>query len=204
MKIGIDFDNTVVCYDGVFEALAREEGILAPSVKATKGAVRDELRKQGKEERWIEIQGLVYGERMKDASPFAGIKEFLAKAKAQGAETFIVSHKTRYPFRGPQFDLHESAYEWLQAQGIYDRKHPHTFPRVYLELTKEAKLARIAELGCEVFIDDLPEFLSEKAFPSRASRILFDPNNDHGENPCYSRASSWNEISSRLLSPKER
>jgi hypothetical protein len=202
MKIGIDFDNTVVCYDGVFEALAREENILSPSVRPTKGAVRDELRRQGKEERWIEIQGLVYGARMKDASPFPGIKEFLATAKAEGAETFIISHKTRFPFRGPQFDLHESAYEWLKAQGIYDRANPKAFPHVFLELTKEAKLARIADLGCEVFIDDLPEFLGEKEFPEAAKRFLFDPNGDHPESSIYSRVSSWEALSTQLLSHK--
>jgi len=199
MKIGIDFDNTTVCYDGVFEAIAREENILPPDVRPTKAAVRDALREQGKEERWIEIQGLVYGARMKDAQPFPGIKAFLEKAANRGIETYIVSHKTRYPFRGPQHDLHEAAYEWLQAQGIYDRAHPRKFPHVFLELTKEAKLARIAELHCSVFIDDLPEFLTEKQFPTKARRILFDPNSDQLEHFDYSRMSSWEALSSHLL-----
>jgi hypothetical protein len=45
---------------------------------------------------------------------------------------------------------------------------------VWLELTKQEKIQRIAKLGCDGFIDDLPEFLSEPAFP-KIQRLLFDP-----------------------------
>ena len=47
--------------------------------------------------------------------------------------------------------------------------------QTYFELTKEAKLSRIGDLNCDIFIDDLPEFLLEPMFPIRTKRILFDP-----------------------------
>lgn len=77
MRIGIDFDNTIVCYDGLFHRIAVEKGWLDSSVSATKQAVRDALRKQGQEEDWIWLQGEVYGARILQATPFPGVWDFL-------------------------------------------------------------------------------------------------------------------------------
>ena len=52
--------------------------------------------------------------------------------------------------------------------------------QVFFELTKEEKLARIGTLGCDVFIDDLPEIFQAAAFPRGTRRILFDPEAHHG------------------------
>ena len=69
----------------------------------------------------------------------------------------------------------------------------------YFELTKQAKLQRIATLGCTHYIDDLPEILSEPEFPSNVVRLLFDPGNDHGDNTLFARSPSWHSISDELL-----
>ena len=44
---------------------------------------------------------------------------------------------------------------------------------VYFENTRQDKIARIAQVGCTHFIDDLEEVLSDPAFPSGVERILF-------------------------------
>ena len=49
MLVGLDFDNTIVCYDRLFHRLARERGLIPEHVPATKGAVRDHLRNVGRE-----------------------------------------------------------------------------------------------------------------------------------------------------------
>ncbi len=39
MLVGLDFDNTIVCYDRLFHRLASERGFITEAVPATKGAV---------------------------------------------------------------------------------------------------------------------------------------------------------------------
>jgi len=70
---------------------------------------------------------------------------------------------------------------------------------VFWELTRAAKLGRIAERGCTHFIDDLPEVLSEPAFP-KVERILFDPNGLHGGETEFPRVLSWTEIWDKVQS----
>jgi len=53
---------------------------------------------------------------------------------------------------------------------------------------------KITELGCACFIDDLPEFLSDAAFPEGVQRIAFDPHHEAEPSSLYRRAHSWTEI----------
>src|SRR5262249_48577553 len=184
MLVGLDFDNTIVCYDRLFHRLARERGLLPDHVPATKGAVRDYLRSIGREDDWTEMQGVGYGPRISDAEPFPGVKEFLAVAKNSGVRVVIISHKTRHPYLGEKYDLHAAAQTFLTAHGFYRTSDTGLSPdEVFLELTKQAKLDRIGSLGCEVFVDDLPEFLAEPSFPVRPRKVLFDPADANPDHP---------------------
>jgi hypothetical protein len=167
MRIGIDFDNTIACYDGVFHAAAVERGLIPREVPSDKTSVRNHLRAIGQEDDWTELQGYVYGARMDLVSPYPGVAEFIDAARAAGHEVCIVSHKTRTPFRGPAYDLHEAARGFLAARGFDVPAH--------FELTLAEKIGRIAALGCDAFIDDLPELLAEPSFPQSTRKILFDP-----------------------------
>ncbi|PIQ25951.1 hypothetical protein COW36_02920 [bacterium (Candidatus Blackallbacteria) CG17_big_fil_post_rev_8_21_14_2_50_48_46] len=199
MKIGVDFDNTIVCYDALFHTLACEEQKLIPlETPVSKGAVRDALRAVGHEESWIAMQGEVYGARITEATPFEGVKDFFRAAQALGIKLSIVSHKTLHPFRGPQYDLHEAARSWLRFHGFWALEAsllPET--SVFLELTKEAKFARIAALNCDYFIDDLPEFLQDPGFPATTVPILFDPANLYGDSSLQ-RLCSWRDLQAWL------
>jgi len=195
MLIGVDFDNTIVCYDGLFHRVAVEQGLIPHEVPVSKGQVRDYLRQCGKEDVWTEMQGYVYGDRMKEADPFPGVLEFFTRCVQDGVNVCIVSHKTRHPYIGPKYDLHEAAKGWLQNQGFYDRDRINLSPdQVYFELTKQEKLERIAKQQCTHFIDDLPEFLGEPGFPAGVERILFDPQNHHLTGHSFRRATAWPEI----------
>ncbi|MCC7145932.1 MAG: hypothetical protein IT443_05760 [Phycisphaeraceae bacterium] len=190
MLIGIDFDNTIVCYDGVFHRVAVAEGLIPPVVGQGKNDVRDYLRSVGREEDWTRLQGLVYGRRILEARPYEGVLEFFRKAKREGLVVKIISHKTRQPYLGELYDLHEAALGWLRHYGFFDlggkvetpsacgglyKENSRGEGDVYLELTKEAKLRRIAEAGCTHFVDDLPEFLAESGFPGDVQKILWNP-----------------------------
>lgn len=192
MIIGIDFDNTIVSYDRVFHLAAEEWGYDLSGVAVSKTAVRDHMRSLGDEERWIELQGYVYGKKMIEAESFPGVVAFFKKAKRLGVELRIISHKTRHPFSGPQYDLHEATRHWLEALGLADSEETGVGSNnIFLELTKEAKVARIAAEGCDLFIDDLPEFLSMDGFLEKTRRVLFDPSGLNRERWAGERVDSW-------------
>ena len=100
MLIGLDFDNTIVCYDKVFHTVAVEKGYIDKSVPASKVIVRDTMRQQSQEEDWTEMQGYVYGCRMELANPFVGAIEFIHWAKNYNHECSIISHKTKKSYLG--------------------------------------------------------------------------------------------------------
>src|SRR5262245_29862097 len=107
MRIGVDFDNTIVNYDSVFHRVAVEQDLVPPTVAPTKLAVRDWFRGAGKEDVWTQLQGYVYGPRMNDAEAYQGAFSFLSWARDSGIPVSIISHKTKHPFMGPRYDLHE-------------------------------------------------------------------------------------------------
>lgn len=189
MRIGIDFDNTIVCYEGVFYLAAKEKGALPSHIPDSKDAIRDHFRSVQKEALWTEIQGYVYGSQMDLAKPFPDIDHFFDSCQNTKKEVFIISHKTRHPYLGPPYDLHQSALNWLQ-------KRPFLVEiPTFFEPTLREKLERIQMLQCDVFIDDLPEVLLESRFPSGVKKILFDPLRRHPPHPAYLNFSSWKEIS---------
>ena len=156
LRLGIDFDNTIVCYDDVFYKAALEKNLVSNQIKTSKSAVRDYLRSVGKEEEWTELQGYVYGARMELAQPFPGIEGLLSVCRSNNIPTYIISHKTLHPFLGPKYNLHQAAKNWILTQPFLKGID------AFFELTLEDKLRRIALQKCNVFIDDLPELLEEK------------------------------------------
>jgi len=200
MRVGVDFDNTIVRYDAVFHAVALAQGLIPAELPAIKERVRDFLRAAGRESDWTAMQGYVYGRRMADVDPFPGALEFFLACHEAGVEAFIVSHKTRTPYAGPAYDLHAAALDWMEARGLFD-PHGIGLPRdhVFLEESKTGKFARIANLGCTHFIDDLPEFLSDPQFPAGVDRLLFAPAGALPRGPEVTPCTSWAEIAGRLL-----
>lgn len=199
MVIGVDFDNTIVCYDELFHRVAVEQGLIPASVAATKGAVRAYLEERGRGDDWTELQGLVYGIRLPGAAVFPGVREFFRRRIGLGLSLYIVSHKTRYPALGPPYDLHRAANEWLEMQGFYDPMEIG-LPRenVFFELSQQEKVDRITQVGCSVFVDDLPEVLLRQDFPAGVRRILFDPHGHYPSEKGLDRTASWAEIEQRI------
>ena len=206
MRIGIDFDNTIVSYDTLFHKVAVEQGAVPQGTSPTKLAVRDHLRAIGREEVWTEMQGYVYGARMEEATAYPGVLEFLRWGRDRGLALSVISHKTRYPFLGPQYDLHEAARNWVSSH-LKDTGGPLVPPEsVFFELTKEEKVRRIEAVACDYYVDDLPEILLASDFPAGTGRILFDPEAHHERSGSIVHARSWVEILSyfRRLCPKAR
>ena len=198
MRIGIDFDNTIACYDGAFHAAALERGLIPPELGRDKNSVRDYLNGYGKASDFTELQGYVYGARMDLASPYPGFSDFVTAARKAGHDLFIISHKTRYPILGPKHDLHAAARGFLASHGLVGERAGQIAPScVFFDLTKEAKVRRIAALGCDAFIDDLPEIFGQPDFPEATRRILFDPV-DQFRDIKFDSCSTWAEIAAEL------
>jgi len=191
MRIGVDLDNTLADYSAPLARLCREYGVgrAAPNAKL---ALRDHLRERGREAEWTNLQGEIYGPLMPEARLFPGAAEFLSRAMGRGCECFVVSHRTRRPIAGQAYDLHQSARLWLQGQGLGDIA-------VYLEESKISKLTRIGSLRADVFIDDLPELLGDRAFPAGVRPVLFDPARSHTADWIGQACASWSELTGALL-----
>jgi hypothetical protein len=178
--IGLDLDNTVVSYHRCFHALATVGKSLPPTVAVDKNAVRQFFRESGRENEWTELQGIAYGAGMERAEAFEGALDFVRAAVGCGKSVKIISHRTMYPIVGDKTDLHEAAMEWLKAAGFVG-SGALAPEDVFFEISKEAKMERIREEGCTVFLDDLPEILDAELFPDACEGWLFDPAGSSGD-----------------------
>ena len=192
MLIGIDFDNTIAGYDGVFVKAAEAEGLLSGSTATSKAEVREALRmRPGGEQDWMRLQGRVYGAHMKDAELIGGVEGFLMRCRSKGIPVRIVSHKTEFGHFDPDhMNLREVARDWMGRKGFFDPNGFGLSPGdVFFEATREEKVARIGALGCTHFIDDLEEVFREPGFPAQTKQYLFAPG----------AGNSWDEIADDIL-----
>jgi hypothetical protein len=203
IHIGIDLDNTLINYDDVFGPIAENIGLFEKgNAPGSKEAVKAQLIARDPSERlWMRLQGQVYGRHIGMAKPCEGATEFLAAAQARGARVSIVSHKTRYGhFDIERVNLWDAARGWLSEQGFFG---PNGFgiaeDDVYFEETRDAKIERIASIGCHIFVDDLEEVLTHPDFPASVQRIWYatkelpDEKKGHLE-----RYRGWREIMDKV------
>ena len=89
----------------------------------------------------------------------------------------IISHKTRRPYAGPDYDLHAAAQGWLQKHGFFERSELGLAPQnVFFDLTKQEKIARIGQQRCTAFVDDLLEVFEDPAFPHSVKKLWYGLN----------------------------
>jgi len=198
MIIGIDFDNTIVCYDGVFHRAALEAGLIDSSIGMAKNDVRDSLRKRNMFDEWTALQGEVYGRRMDQARAFPGVRETLEELHQSGIHFLIISHKTQFAKKGPKYDLHEAAMNWLEAHGFFGDKTGLNKDGVFFRPTRHEKIEQIKRCECTHFIDDLPEVFLEPAFPEDITKILFAPLGYRGDT-CFNACASWKDVSNFVI-----
>ena len=97
VRIGLDFDNTLVRYDQVFAMESKKLGVMPSSWSGSKQELRDDLQSRPDGERlWQALQGRVYGSCMEHAVMFPGVAPFLMRSRQRGDDLFIVSHKTEF------------------------------------------------------------------------------------------------------------
>jgi hypothetical protein len=195
--IGLDFDNTLVSYDEVMRQTALDWKLIeAGSAGGNKQQVRDQIRALPDGEiKWQKLQAEVYGKRMNQAHLIEGVEKFLKACKAEGIQTFIVSHKTKHAAQDQEgINLQEAALNWMKEKGFFSRLGLSQ-NSVYFEDSREEKAQRIGQLGCTHFIDDLQEVFLEKGFPQATVRILYAPIHEQvAQNKEWSVFHSWEDI----------
>ena len=191
--LGLDFDNTLVKYDRLFYALAIERKLIDKNTPENKIAIRDFLRREGKEEQFTLLQAEVYGKRILEAEAADGMLESLKEISDHGISMVLISHKTKTPYKGPKYDLHEAAWNWLEKNNFFDpnglnwRKE-----QVFFEETKNKKIARIIEQGCTHYIDDLEEIL--EMIPNNVRRIKYGTVSGEGKKKEIIELKNWREV----------
>lgn len=202
MRIGIDFDNTIAGYDHLFDSLARTKGWLPQQFSGTKRTVRDTLRGlDGGEEKWMQLQAAVYGEKMSQARLIDGVGDFLKECMSRSVSVFIVSHKTQYaPRDANRVNLREAALGWMKEQGFF-APDGFAIPRdhVAFEATREEKCRKIGDLGLSHFIDDLEEVFLDSFFPSAVEQHLFHPGPEPVSIGPFRVHTSWTDIKNDIL-----
>ena len=197
-RIGIDFDNTVVCYDKLFVRTAKAEGLIPHNFRGGKAGVRELIRRlDGGEDKWQRLQGKVYGGQMESAPFFDGVERFLVRCRQRSdTSVFIVSHKTEFGhFDASGINLREVARAWMAKHAFFDKGGLNlASDAIYFEATRDDKVERITRLDCTHFIDDLEEVLGHPRFPAGVKRILFL--NGRPEKPAvsYKVCADWQEI----------
>ena len=141
--IGIDFDNTIVIYDKLFYKLALEKELIPIDFPKNKIKIRNYLRSQNKDYEFTILQSEVYGNRILDADPAPNIYSSLNKIKDE-YKLIIISHKTKYPYSGPSYDLHKAALTWLEKNNfISENGLNFSIEDIFFNTSKEEKLKDI-------------------------------------------------------------
>jgi hypothetical protein len=199
LVVGIDLDNTIIGYDGVFLQEARRRGLVPGDFAGTKREIRDRIRLLPEGElAWQRLQGHVYGPGIAGAVAAEGAVDFVRMLRSRGAAVSIVSHKTAFSSRAnSSVNLRDAARGWLRESGIIG---PDRVPEgsLYFEDTRADKIARIVALRCTHFIDDLEEVFDDPTFPAGVERMLFATTATvpHSRYPTYA---SFREIADVLF-----
>jgi hypothetical protein len=196
--IGVDFDNTVICYDQVFYQAAIDKGFISNQLLVKKKKdIRNFIRSlEDGETKWRMLQAIVYGERIQNATPMPGVAAFIESCMNKNISLYIISHKTRDANAGGiKIDLRKAAINWLQGQGFLNGKGVSQKDVIFVS-TREEKIQKIKELDCAYFIDDLEETFLEPTFPKGVQKILFSQNMPDFQDKHLNLkiASTWKEV----------
>jgi hypothetical protein len=200
LRIGIDFDNTIIAYDDVFCAMAKSHGLIDAGFSGRKQAVRDAIRLlPDGEHAWQRLQGQVYGKGIGGATMAPGFTAFLRRCRREECAVAVVSHKTEYGHFDPEHvNLRQAALDWMAAQGLFAGDHAIGPGSVYFEGTQAEKLRRIVALHLTHFIDDLEEVLTNPDFPPSVKRILFADGDGKGATS-YVICPTWRDIEEEIF-----
>ncbi len=205
--VGIDFDNTIASYDELFWTLARKHNLISPDFVGSKRELRDAIRRGPSGDLgWQKLQGEAYGPAMESAQLIPGVQEFFSACRKLDLRIVIVSHKSEYAaIDETRTPLREAARQWMRRHDFFSSTGlGMNESDVYFEATRSEKIARVANLNCQWFIDDLEEVFAEPSFPKTIERILFRPGSEPPRAPGVQICNSWVAIQKSVAEMESR
>ena len=200
MKIGVDLDNTLICYDRAFLWGAHQLELLPKSYEGNKRQIRDYLRgRQGGEKAWQLLQGQVYGRWIDRAQLFPGVVCFLWRCKKLGVTVEVISHKSEHGHGDVGgVSLREVALKFLEKSRVYSAESESLLNTVQFFGSREEKINCIAQKRFDWFIDDLEDIFMSSEFPQDTKKILFCAQLTSG-NVVTTQADHWDQIENKVL-----
>ena len=198
-RIGVDLDNTIIDYRQSWFKNAQKLGLPDQLSYASKNATRRFMRAlPDGENKWQELQAIVYGANILDAKVASGFEDFVRMSRANGVSLSIVSHKTQVAARGG-FDLHKAAMRFLHEHRFFAKSGlGFSETNIHFEETRRQKVQRIRELNCTHFIDDLQEVFDSPQFPDTIENILLTIDDSKITEPAAS-CRNWHEVKRKIF-----
>lgn len=206
IHLGLDLDNTIICYDHVFVNVAKSMNIIPQDYMGSKQSLKQFIFQKflDGEIIWQQLQGQIYGKYIHEARVYDGFFPFLKKCLTKpNMKISIVSHKTIYGHMDPEkINLRKAALDWLTDNQIIGYEN-FSSENVFFESSREEKVKKIRDLACTHFVDDLIEVFSENMFPKKIKKFLFSPNGRNYElnlsGMKIERYLTWMEIENALF-----
>lgn len=182
MRIGLDFDNTINLYSKAIQVLAHQFLDLPSSVELSKNGIRDYLRANERETEWTRFQGELYGPGMNHALMQEDALRTMKELRSSGHELYIISHRTKRPQGGQDYDLHKYAREWVDRYLLSDPSWgTKLVQEIFFLPSLDEKIDMISSMRCDIFLDDLPQVLLHGDFSPSTRGVLFDNECRHME-----------------------
>ena len=158
IKVGFDFDNTIINYDNLFYEISLKKGLLPKRLGKSKESVKNFLIKNYPIKIWQKIQSEVYSQLIYLAKPNNEIIKLIKYLIKNNIEVFIVSHKTKFPYFGNKINLHKLSLKWID-KNILKKKIKIQRKNIFFETTEKKKINKIKKLKLTHFVDDLDKIL---------------------------------------------
>lgn len=202
LNIGIDFDNTIVDYGSIFAKTACSLGYVDSNENLTKNEVQKLIKESDDGERkWGILQAEVYSKGIYQAETMAGFSNFVSECRDRRISLSIVSHKSnRNPHDHLNRDLKKPALDWMKKHNFFlESALGFSLSQVFFAETVEEKLARIKDLNCTHFIDDLLKVLNHTLFPKNTQKILFIKKPSERDDEPIDYKGDWSFITKCLI-----
>ena len=190
LTIGVDFDNTLVCYDKSVLALAKRNFSVSERFKS-KSEVKSYITDFYGNFAWTKFQGELYGPGMEYAEPYENAVDTISELSSLGVKILILSHRSKHPYAGKKYDLHKYAKNWITKNLKFENQNTVKETSAFFFEDKAEKIQAIKDNACDFFLDDLIEIISSKDFPSETTGILFDPEKKNKWSHCIS---NWKQL----------
>jgi hypothetical protein len=192
MRIGFDFDNTIVDYTSVFTQIANHFGLKNENnpKNSIKYYFEEELDNPSS---WKEVQLQVYCELIDNIKPCDKFSNLINWLVNNNHDFFIVSHKTETIKSGNSIsNLRGPARKWIENNLPNFKKE-----RIFFESSALAKVKKIKSLSLDFFVDDLITILNHHQFPKHTKKILFNCPTLTGH--FLYEANNWDDVKEIIL-----